>query len=68
MGILMIMTEAIIMSHPANGFFTNWSGQDAGEGFKYHILAIALCIPLLISGGVRFLLTALSQNDFHFNG
>jgi putative oxidoreductase len=32
----------------------NWSGQQAGEGFEYHILAIALCIPLLISGGGRF--------------
>jgi len=42
------------MSHAANGFFMNWSGKQAGEGFEYHILAIALCIPLLISGGGRF--------------
>ena len=54
MGILMIMTGAIVMSHAANGFFMNWSGKQAGEGFEYHILAIALCIPLLISGGGRF--------------
>ena len=54
MGILMIMTGAIIMSHPANGFFMNWSGEQAEEAFKYHILAIDLCIPLLISGGGRF--------------
>jgi putative oxidoreductase len=54
MGVLMIMTGAIVMSHAANGFFMNWSGKQAGEGFEYHILAIALCIPLLISGGGRF--------------
>ena len=54
MGILMIMTGAIVMSHAANGFFMNWSGKQAGEGFEYHILAIALCIPLLISGGGKF--------------
>ncbi len=54
MGVLMIMAGAVVMSHAANGFFMNWSGQQAGEGFEYHILAIALCIPLLISGGGRF--------------
>jgi len=54
MGVLMIMTGAIVMSHAANGFFMNWSGKQAGEGFEYHILTIALCIPLLISGGGRF--------------
>ena len=54
MGVLMIMSGAIVMSHGANGFFMNWSGKQAGEGFEYHILAIALCIPLLISGGGRF--------------
>ncbi len=53
-GVLMIMAGAIVMSHASNGFFMNWSGQQAGEGFEYHILAIALCIPLLISGGGRF--------------
>ena len=54
MGVIMIMTGAIVMSHAANGFFMNWSGKQAGEGFEYHILAIALCIPLLISCGGRF--------------
>ena len=54
MGVVMIMAGAIVMSHAANGFFMNWSGKQAGEGFEYHILAIALCIPLLISGGGRF--------------
>ncbi|MZH02641.1 MAG: DoxX family protein [Nitrospinae bacterium] len=50
-GILIIMTGAIVMSHAANGFFMNWSGKQGGEGFEYHLLAIALCLPLLISGG-----------------
>ena len=53
-GILMIMGGAIVMSHAANGFFMNWSGQQAGEGFEYHLLAIALCLPLIISGGGKF--------------
>ena len=53
-GLLLIMSGAVIMSHAANGFFMNWSGKQGGEGFEYHFLAIALCIPLLISGGGRF--------------
>ncbi len=53
-GILIIMTGAIFMAHAANGFYMNWSGKQSGEGFEYHLLAIALCIPLLISGGGLF--------------
>jgi putative oxidoreductase len=53
-GIILIMSGAVIMSHAANGFFMNWSGKQGGEGFEYHILAIALCLPLLISGGGLF--------------
>jgi putative oxidoreductase len=63
-GILTIMSGAIAMSHASNGFFMNWSGQQAGEGFEYHILAIALCIPLLISGGGRFSADSLITKRF----
>ena len=66
-GVLMIMAGAVVMSHAANGFFMNWSGQQAGEGFEYHILAIALCIPLLISGGGRFSADGfISKRFLHF--
>jgi putative oxidoreductase len=53
-GILITMGGAVIMSHASNGFFMNWSGKQGGEGFEYHLLAIALCLPLIISGGGRF--------------
>ena len=53
-GILFIMSGAIVMVHASNSFFMNWSGKQGGEGFEYHLLAIALCLPLLISGGGRF--------------
>ena len=64
MGVLMIMAGAVVMSHAANGFFMNWSGKQTGEGFEYHILAIALCIPLLISGGGRFSADSLITKRF----
>jgi putative oxidoreductase len=29
----------------------NWSGKQAGEGYEYHLLAIAIAIALMIKGG-----------------
>lgn len=40
--------------HKANGFFMNWSGQQKGEGFEYHILGIAIAVALMIGGAGRF--------------
>jgi putative oxidoreductase len=40
--------------HKSNGFFMNWSGQQKGEGFEYHILAIAIAVVLMIGGAGRF--------------
>ena len=40
--------------HRANGFFMNWAGTQAGEGFEFHILAIAMALALIIGGGGRF--------------
>lgn len=33
------------------GFHMNWSGTNAGEGFEYHVLVLAMCLMLFISGG-----------------
>ncbi|PLX79105.1 MAG: hypothetical protein C0616_12310 [Desulfuromonas sp.] len=51
LGIVSVMTGAIVMVHWKNGFFMNWFGQQAGEGFEYHLLAIGMAIVLLIKGG-----------------
>jgi len=51
LGVACVMTGAILMVHLPNGFFMNWSGQQAGEGFEFHLLAIALALALLITGG-----------------
>jgi len=52
-GIGATMAVASLM-HKANGFFMNWSGQQKGEGFEYHILAIAIAVALMIGGAGRF--------------
>jgi putative oxidoreductase len=28
----------------------NWTGQQKGEGFEYHLLAIAIAIVLMVKG------------------
>ena len=37
-------------THSANGFFMNWLGGQKGEGFEYHLLAIALALVVAITG------------------
>ena len=53
-GTFSIMTGAIFMVHLPNGFFMNWFGNQAGEGFEYHLLAIGMAVALMIAGGGRW--------------
>ena len=48
------MVVAISKVNSENGFFMNWSGTQNGEGFEYHLLAIALAIVVLIKGAGAF--------------
>ena len=50
-GIFVNMVVALFLVHFSNGFFMNWSGQQAGEGFEYHLLAIGLAVVIMIRGG-----------------
>ena len=54
LGIAIVMLAAIFMVHLRVGFFSNWFGNQKGEGFEYHLLAIALCIVLLARGAGAF--------------
>ncbi|MCH8014369.1 MAG: DoxX family protein [Candidatus Dadabacteria bacterium] len=53
-GITLIMLGAIFMVHIQNGFFMNWFGNQAGEGFEYHLLALGLSLVVLIKGGGKW--------------
>jgi len=53
-GITCNMLVAILTVHAKNGFFMNWSGQQKGEGFEYHLLALAITVVLMISGAGKF--------------
>jgi putative oxidoreductase len=53
-GIAAVMVGAIALTHAPHGFFMNWFGNQAGEGFEYHLLAIAMAVALFIRGGGAF--------------
>ena len=50
-GIVVNMVVAVLRVHLPMGFFMNWSGTQKGEGFEYHLLAIAIGIAILVRGG-----------------
>lgn len=49
-GILSNMVVAVAMVHGKNGFFMNWTGTQGGEGFEYHLLAIAIALIIIWKG------------------
>ena len=54
LGIGVEMIGAVFMVHLTNGFFMNWYGTQKGEGFEYHLLAIAVAGTLLLRGAGKF--------------
>ena len=50
LGIAIEMIVAVLLVHLPYGFFMNWSGMAAGEGFEYHILLIGAAIPVIVRG------------------
>jgi putative oxidoreductase len=63
-GVAMIMLGAIAMRHWNNGIFMNWGGNQAGEGFEYHLLALGLAIPLILYGGGKFSVDQIVEKKF----
>jgi putative oxidoreductase len=59
LGITAVMLGAIFTVHLQHGFFMNWAGNQKGEGFEYHLLALGLSVPILIWGGGRYALDSL---------
>ncbi len=51
---VVIMVGAIATSHLPHGFFMNWSGQQQGEGYEYHLLVIGMSLALMLMGAGRW--------------
>jgi putative oxidoreductase len=63
-GILCDMAVAVAMVHGKIGFFMNWSGQQSGEGYEYHLLAIALAAIVSSKGAGAFSIDRFLVNRF----
>lgn len=63
-GVLCNMAVAIATSNYRFGFFINWSGRQKGEGFEYHILAIAMALAVIIGGGGAFSIDGLLSGEW----
>jgi putative oxidoreductase len=57
--IALLMVGAIAMVHAHFGFYMNWFGQQKGEGFEYHLLAIGLAVAVLVRGAGSFSIDGL---------
>jgi len=49
-GIFCNMIVAVAMVHHQFGFFMNWAGTQKGEGYEFHLLALAALVLLMIRG------------------
>jgi putative oxidoreductase len=49
-GIGVTMLSAIVMVHGRNGLFMDWFGARKGQGYEYHLLAVALVVVLAAKG------------------
>ena len=58
-GVGATITVAALMAHLQNGFFMNWSGQQKGEGFEFHIVLVAISLVLMAGGAGRYSLDRL---------
>ncbi len=51
-----LFTGIIFTAHLEHGFFMNWYGTQAGEGFEYALLVIGLALVVLANGGGKYAL------------
>ncbi len=49
-GVAAVMIGAALTSHLQFGFFMNWAGNQAGEGFEFHLLAMGIALAVMIKG------------------
>ena len=54
LGLIAVMTGAILTTNMQNGLFMNWYGTQNGEGYEYHLLFIGICIAIILNGSGKF--------------
>ncbi len=64
-GIMCNMLVAVMMVHRHNGLFMNWAGNQKGEGFEYHLLALAMGLFILIRGSGALSVDRFLTEELH---
>jgi putative oxidoreductase len=54
LSLIVIMGGAFFIDHLPNGFYMNWFGQNAGEGFEFDILIIGASAAIAALGAGRY--------------
>lgn len=49
-----LFTGIIFTTHLEHGFFMNWFGNQAGEGYEYALLIIGIAVAVLINGSGKY--------------
>jgi putative oxidoreductase len=65
LGIAVNMLVAVAMVHWQYGLFMNWAGNQKGEGFEFHLLAIGVAVVLIIRGGGKWAADTAIENSLH---
>jgi len=64
LGVFVNMAFAVVLVHWPHGLLMNWFGNQAGEGFEYHLLMMALCVSLMAEGGGAFAIDGWIDRKF----
>ena len=59
LGITSILAGAVLLIHLQHGFFSNWFGNQKGEGFEYFIFPVLIGLILTVKGPGAFSLDSL---------
>jgi putative oxidoreductase len=68
LGIAANMLVAVAMVHWQNGLFMNWAGNQKGEGFEFHLLAIGVAVVLIIRGAGKWAADTAIENSLRGTG
>lgn len=68
LGIAANMLVAVAMVHWQYGLFMNWAGNQKGEGFEFHLLAIGVAVVLIIRGGGKWAADTAIENSLRATG
>ena len=60
---IILFIGMIVTAHLQFGFFMNWFGNQKGEGFEYHLLAIGLLLSLIVTGAGKASVDALINKN-----